>query len=125
MGYSITALHVAGSRRHEVLRKLDGLAAELDQHLEKQVEVVRWDPEVMNKRQRLFRLVRCGPRRWHIKFRTRLAVLGSGRWGFFGSKFCRRVVLRHDSIEIVWLITGNRKSFRAYREVAEKEKVYA
>ena len=54
MDYLIAALHYAGIGRDEVVGKLNRLAAKLDEALEQQVEVVKWDPEVMDKRQRLF-----------------------------------------------------------------------
>ena len=54
MDYLIAALHGAGVGRDEVVGKLDELAAKLDQALEQQVEVVKWDSEVMDKRQRVF-----------------------------------------------------------------------
>ena len=54
MDYLIAALNGAGIGSDEVVGKLDGLAARLDQALEQQVEVVKWDPEVMDKRQRVF-----------------------------------------------------------------------
>ena len=40
--------------RNKVVGKLDELAGTVDRALEQQVEVVRWDPEVTDKRQRFF-----------------------------------------------------------------------
>ena len=54
MDYLIAALHHADIPRDVIVKKIDDLAATLDQTLEQEKEVVKQDPEVSSKRRRLF-----------------------------------------------------------------------
>ena len=54
MDYLVAALHHADIPRDLIVKKLDDLAATLDQALEQEKEVVKQDPEVSSKRRRLF-----------------------------------------------------------------------
>ncbi|KAL8724663.1 MAG: hypothetical protein Q9181_006730, partial [Wetmoreana brouardii] len=50
------ALHAANLSKKEVETKLAALAAQVDQELEEQKDIVKRDEEVMSKRQRLFQV---------------------------------------------------------------------
>ena len=54
MDYLIAALHHADIPTDVIVKKLNDLAATLDQALEQEKEVVKQDPEVSSKRRRLF-----------------------------------------------------------------------
>lgn len=54
MSYLVAAFHYANTPKDVVVKKLDALAATLDQALEQEKEVVKRDPEVASKRRKLF-----------------------------------------------------------------------
>ncbi|KAF6238616.1 hypothetical protein HO173_003122 [Letharia columbiana] len=54
MDYLVAAFHYANTPKEVVVKKLDALTTTLDQALEREMEVVKRDPEVKSKRRKLF-----------------------------------------------------------------------